>query len=543
LYAGWAVGGYASMAAVVSLTVALGCAAWYYAMPRVGRDPFVWSIGSLVWIAAMQGRVMPRAQVFSIALFVVMLALLERLRTRLRTEESIVATCLAIVATEFVWMNLHRGGIHGLVLLTGFACFAVASALGSRFRLAERITNLGAIPARRLAIVVALPVVALIAGALNPSGWAVYTTGVQVSNDPIHRGLITEWLPLSVASARTLYPVATIALAAGVLVAIGIFATRVFRRRPSPVDVWHVGVTAVFARQGLASARWMTDAASAAMLPLFLWLGPKVRENPYAGRISLHHPVTLLVFGATLLLAGQATNPSTFGLGAQRDRYPELAITFAANNELGPRVHNTFVYGGPLVWFGRDHFLSLVDGRNDMVFPSEFFARCSRAQHDVDEFTALIAEYPADWVLADNTPGRETFVFLAYDPGWAQVFWSEAAVVYVRAEVAASRGLSGYRYLRPANEVGWLQQHIVAAAGSADVLRGIEAELQRANSQAGGDSTSLASFRVGALLALLYHATGAHSQADAVVHLLVTQFPDHPALADLIAVLNPTSQL
>ncbi len=535
LYAGWAAAGYAGVALVLAATLLVGAAAWWFAVEPRHRDPAVWAMGSLVWIAAVQARVMPRAQVFSIALFVVMLALLAWWRRRDRDGGGALLPASLAVGLVCVWMNLHRGGVHGLVLLLGFACWGTLAAITNR--LAPRaVAVVGAplAPRSLLAAWIAVPL-AIAAGALNPSGVAVYTTAFAVSFDPVHRLLISEWQPVNLDSLRALFAVAAAVVAVGIGATLVALA-RAARGERGPADLWHLGVAAVFARQGFSSGRWMSDAASSALAPLVALAsaGVAAARSRDAWRGG---PAFVAAVGLALAGLGHLTHHARLGLGPEEHRYPVAAIDFAREAELGARVHNSFVYGGPLVWFGRDRFLSLVDGRNDMVFASEFFVRCSRAQSDPAGFAALWAEHPGDWVLADNTPGRESFAFLARDPAWAMVFWSEEAVVYVPRAEAESRGLRPYSVLVPGAEVQALAAALTGAANDPAALERVGAELLRANTEAGGAGLDPASFRIGALLAIWLHAHGPARRAerDAVLDALMARWPEHPALPGLIA--------
>jgi len=75
----------------------------------------------------------------------------------------------------------------------------------------------------------------------------------------------------------------------------------------------------------------------------------------------------------------------------------------------------------------------LVDGRLDTVYPPPFVALCIQAERK----PALLAELPlerVDWALGSNGDQRWTHQYLYGDPRWAEIFWSEAASVYVRRD-------------------------------------------------------------------------------------------------------------
>ena len=75
----------------------------------------------------------------------------------------------------------------------------------------------------------------------------------------------------------------------------------------------------------------------------------------------------------------------------------------------------------------------LVDGRLDTLYPPAFVATCIQAERK----PALLERLPLEgvgWALGSNSEQRWTHRYLFGDPGWAEVFWSEAASVYVRRD-------------------------------------------------------------------------------------------------------------
>lgn len=538
LWWAWEVGPVA-LNLLLGLVVAVGAVALWFVVPRAQRDPLVWLLAANAWIAAVESRVMPRALVFSITAFVVMLVLIEHARLRAHSWRALVPWMVALAVLEGVWMNLHRGGIHGVVLLVGFTGWCVLGAVAARH---ARLGPLLGPPAHPASIGVAAfgTALAIGLGALNPSGWAVYTTGFRVSYDAVHRTRITEWLPLSPELALSTYPVATgLALLAPLVVGAALVAAMRSGRR-GPVDVWHLGVMAVFAYQGQASARWMTDAASAAIVPLLLVAAAAAASARVRGAWR-DAPLVLLLAGLALPVAANGINHQRLGAGLEAGRFPDQAIAYARRNGLGSDVHNAFVYGGYVLWEGRDPqqpLRALIDGRNDMVYPSTFYARCVDAQRDPALFAALQREYPSDWVLADNTPGRETFTFLGDDPEWALVFWSEPATVWVRRDRHAGVARADrFEVLRPGAEIPSLLAGLQAAGPDPTALGHIAAELDRIATATGP------TFRTLTLQALFWHAMtniDAHAaeRRDAVATTLEVLHPDHPALPTVLRALS-----
>lgn len=524
---------FAGLTALQALPILAGLAGLAIGLGRNAR-PVVWVALAAALIAATQFRIIPRPLVFTEGFFLLALGLIERARRRV-DDGGVRGFALALaplVALSWLWLNLHRGGLVGLVLLLGLTLDLAMRAGLHRHPLTARIA--GARPGlHHVGAAAAAFAGAVAVGLLNPSGARLYTSGLAVSHDPIHRTFITEWQPLTAELALTVHPVAT-GLIAVALLAGTVRLLRDLRsgnERTSPIQLWHLGVLALFTVQGVASMRWITHAVAAACLVIGLLVCELL-----ARRSSARSPRMLLPLVALLgVIAVDATQHHEPGLGLTPDRYPVEALDAADRLELGPNIHNTFVYGGFAIWHQDGRRKVLIDGRNDMVYPSEFFLRCSRAESDPEVFGALWSETAGDWVLADNTPGREAFAFLDRDPGWFPVFWSEAAVIYVPRATHAHLETAAFRLIRPSDPMGSLRAALQAAEGEPARLDAIRMELGRMV------SASPNSVRANTLLALFFDALGpAHRvQRDAVLDHLIAIAPDHPAVRELNRRLRP----
>lgn len=472
-----------------------------------------------VAVAAAQARIVPRPVMFTVGLFPVFLALLEQARRR-----PSIATLVPCVLLAWSWMNLHRAGILAPVLMVGLAA-AMALAAGL-----ARVTALrplvGPSPSwREVGLAAGAAAAAGLLGLLNPSGPALYGTSFHAMESPAIRAYISEWHPLSWQIAVHTAPVAVGLLVLGWIAVLSRLAIAFARRQPSPVHAWHLGVLLVFSWSAVSAVRWLPLASLAAAACLVAIV------SPWAIRHEHRYPrglVALVAVAAVALVF--VTNPGNVGLGEARHRYPSGALAFAAEKDLGPRVHNSFVYGGYVLWHGWPAFRDLVDGRHEQVFPADLVLRCFRAQHDAKSFAALIAELPPDWVLADNTPGRESFAFLARDPAWRLVYWSEAAVVYVPTGSRLDR--LAFRFLVPADEAPSLARALRWAGKDPARRAAVRGELERILA---ADPDAV---RPNVLMALFFHGTGDRAATDAILQRLDELDPDHPAVRELRAAIR-----
>ena len=525
--------GFAGVALLRAAVVGLLGLGLLFGPPKAQRDPITWLAITLLLVLSVQSRIIPRPLMATIGLFPLMLALIERARRRIPEGWRAFARAhVPILALQWFWLQLHRGGILGLVLLGGHI-FALLLAMGvGRWPSVRSIA--GPLPTwRHIVVSVGAFFTIAAAGMLHPSGWTLYASALSVTHDDIHRTRITEWQPLTIELAQTLHPIGMALLAVGGGVLIGRMAMAFVNREDrSPVHLWHLGVLALFVVQGVQSMRWLSYAYGAAAFALILvtseWShrsGTELRPRGLA---------TILGFLGCGLL--HLTSPSYFGLGEEDQRYPQSALAFAEEQGLSRDVHNAFVYGGYLTWFDEGRHRVLIDGRNDMLYPSAFYGRCVDGQRDPSVFEALQAEWPTDWVLAENVVTRESFAFLAQHPDWMPVYWSDPAVIYVRRDAYPQLAPLAFRHIHPVAVQASLAQALQRARQEPALLAEIFGEIERMH------TASPDALRPNALLALALDATGRDAERDAVILHLLKVAPDSDAaqqLADMFDLSPP----
>jgi hypothetical protein len=496
LYAGFPALGFWWLALCKTLVV-LGCGLGLWrATPAPRPAPWLAVLGLL--IAAIEYRIAERPLLFSLALAPLLLAQLERARVD-------GARCM-VTATAIVWLwaQLHREAMVGLVLLFGFAQYLVLARV-----LAARLPwLLGARPEARLLVAAqASWALAAVLALLNPSGAALYRSTLAVFGTSALKQSILEWQALPAATIARLLPASTaLALAGAAAIAISLAAAR-RARAAGPLELWHLGCWLLFAERTLDSVRWLPYLCIVSALALLRAVLPIAQER-VARRIT-----PPLAIGAIAL--SLAVHPYPLGLGEAPDHFPSAALAFAARAGLHERVANTLPFGGYVMWRGWPRFLVQIDGRNDMIYPPAYLLRCRDAERDAGAFAALRAEDGADWVLAENHPGSESHRFLLDEPGWALAFHSDAALVWVRRD--AYPALPPLRYVPDLLRDGLPATLArVRAAGEAEAL--IE-ELERVlRDDPDGISAHL-------WLARAYDGLGRAERRDEVMRHLLTVRP------------------
>ena len=176
----------------------------------------------------------------------------------------------------------------------------------------------------------------------------------------------------------------------------------------------------------------------------------------------------------------------------------------------------------------------LIDARSDLIYPSDFMVRVFASESSPQVFAALRQRYDFDWVVACNRPGQLTHTFLANDPGWRLVHYTEPALVYVRADRYPALESLRFRWLDPvAPDVTVLRILRTAQVGGT-VWRELGHELERAR------RASPLGLRVLSSSALFFHHSGPayREQRDAVLVTIVREYPEHPVLPQLVQALR-----
>ncbi len=158
---------------------------------------------------------------------------------------------------------------------------------------------------------------------------------------------------------------------------------------------------------------------------------------------------------------------------------PRGAVAFASGQGLHGRVANAFDFGGYLLWSSWPGVQVLVDGRNELVYDPVFVQRALLAEHDAPTFAAMRAQDGATWALTLNTPEQVGGGFLARDPAWWLVYWSDTAAVYARRDAHPDLASESFRYVDPFNVPGSIAAAAARARGDRPTLDAILAEVRR----------------------------------------------------------------
>jgi hypothetical protein len=535
LYAGFARFGYAWFAALKAGVVLAVAGATYVALPpRVrGGSALAWllSVGLVVdafWLT-------PRPHLFSFAIFVWVLALLDRARRVVGeagkgSARAITSAFAPIVALDVAWTCLHRFAILGYLALFAFAAFLGCARVAQRWPVGRAL--FGPAPSRRFAwaafgVAVVTPVVAV----LNPAGLASFTTSIKWAAHPEVHAVITEWTrvrPLDLARA---FP----AGAALVMMTQGAVAWRIARavrarEEDPPVTLWHAAIVFTLFAMTLASVRWVPYVALASGLVLAC-----VVADVIAGASRpVPRGASVLVALVVLVLLRVRQEDAPLALGEDPAWTPRGAVEYAQSHGLRGRVANCLELGGYLLWRSWPDVSVLVDGRNDQVYPPQFVVRTILSEHDAPTFAAMRTDDGATWALGANTPEQVVFGFLARDPAWALAYWSDTAAVYVRRDAHPTLTGELYRFVDPFDVPASIGAAVARSHGDRATLDAILGDVRRML------DASPESVRANLALATFFDGLGPAGVADrdAVLAHLLDLTHDAPAIVAIVGALQ-----
>jgi len=522
LYLGWAAFGVAAMPVFHFIVTLLYPVALRPALAPSDRDPIL--LASVAICTVSGYGLAERPQLFAHVLFLALLALFDRAHRLLAEDDSrrsLVGALAPVVLVEYAWIWTHRSAAIGLALGLVFPLRLVAARAA---RSSGRLRALFGAPVSMRAIASASGSGVLAAALVvaNPTGLALIRTAAAQVRSKMLRQLISEYYPIGLWGFFRAWPVgATLSVVALVSGAACLMArVRWTRSGTDRLLLWHVTLLGGFVALLWDSARWLQFATLSAGLVLLHVVGEcaeVVRERWRAPRGA---GVLVMLLALGVGVAGRASL-GPFEIGYNPRFYPIGALAFAREHGLVGNVVAPLHFGGYILERAWPAVRVLVDGRSDQVYPPEFVVKTAVANTDAKAFAKMRRHDGASWVIASNESARVTHRFLASDPAWMMVYWSEYAVVYVSRAAHPELAPLAFELLRDPDALPDEVHDVLAAGGDPAGLHG---ELLRMVHE------SPASVRAGVALCRLYHLSGpsAWSMRDAVLRNLAAIAPAHP---------------
>lgn len=334
----------------------------------------------------------------------------------------------------FFWANLHGGFPIGLFLLVLFIFFESIKLFlvrrtergnaGRFFRWLGGYLEKSQVTGQALLQLSSVTLVSFLLTFVNPYGWRIYVEVFTTVFDTYAKGIITEWLPVSI-----LNPVSSEFLVYLVLLVFLLFFG--FRR----IGHLYLAIAIIFLY--LAFSSWRH-------LPIFLLISIPLWVE-IVGRLSGKELIALTRSGwflviLTVIVCVVAYRQSTdvFAVSTSLDRlaqegaYPLGAVRYLQEHPIEGRMFNEYNWGGFLIWQYPQKKV-FVDGRMPSWKQGDFraFEEFNRVTHFEGEWQEILDREQIHFILTYNNPLSDA-VFASI--GWRQVYADDLAVIFVRPD-------------------------------------------------------------------------------------------------------------
>ena len=379
--------------------------------------PFVAGLAVLLGALATAPTWGARPQMVSFLLTSVYLAVLQAYALRGRRRGLYWLAPLMLL-----WANMHGAFALGLVLIVLYGVGVVLDAVAERAPLREIWVRVRPLCFVLLACVAVVP--------LNPNGVRLFTYPLETLNSHAMHAYIDEWRSPNfhqlVAQPFALLLIATFALLALspkrarlselLLLAVATYAAlRAWRNIPfcalvaMPLFAEHAWAYATNQRWG----RWLA--------------APEKREEGGVLKSALN--IVLLVCVPVALCVVSVARVAARQPAVEAEKYPAAAVAFLrAHPQSGP-LFNGYGWGGYLIWQLYPQQRVYIDGRAD-VYGDRFVEEYLQVEGGEPNWRAPLERHQIRTVMID--PHMPLASLLRQEPGWAQVYEDQQAIIFYK---------------------------------------------------------------------------------------------------------------
>ncbi|MGO8720245.1 MAG: hypothetical protein ACLQMO_13685 [Acidobacteriaceae bacterium] len=357
-----------------------------------------------IWFFATAGLAI-RPQMIGYLLLILELLLVQLGRTRSPRWFFLLPPLFAI------WVNCHGSFFFGfllalLFLFCSFFDFRMGSLVSVRW---------DPHPRKMLIIALAFSLAALF---LNPIGvqQVLYPLNTLL-HQPVGLGVVQEWMPLTMTSARGL----------GLLAILGsIFLLVILQRSQlfwEELLVLAMGTWLAVSHQRMVFVFGILAAPVLSRLLSSFWDGyDAAQDHPWPNALLLALSLLILVWAF----------PSRLNLTKQLDDgSPVEAVRFLQLHRLSGPMLNDYVYGGYLIWAAPEYPV-FIDGRGDVFEWTGVLAQFGRWATLQSNPNTLLDKYGINFCLLTRTSPMAHVLPLL--PNWKSVYSDDLSMIFVRTE-------------------------------------------------------------------------------------------------------------
>lgn len=397
-----------------------------------------WRIGvilalpTMILLLGLRERMVLRPDILSMAYFVSMLLIFDRLR------RGGTRTAFVLPVIQLLWVNSHQMFWLGLVLQASFLLHVlIVKRMAGRHAIA---THDAAAPMGTMAIAFAVSVLVC---SLSPIGLRIIEVPLQtVGSLRFHRADVDEFAPFY-SSRQATWLMATASVFAAIALGLA-------RKRWQPFDVLLLGLTGVMALGAIRGVPYYVGVCVGL-------LGRELHRRRSENRAAIPHVVRVASVLLTLALAAQVVwhrwvhpsrtlGGSQFGVGRVLGAWPDATMQFLKDHPPpGNPLNLGWYIGNPMVMELYPRHRVFVDPRFE-AYPRAFLTSAIAAERDPIVLDRLIDEYEPLWILAEirKRSIRQQVTRLLSMKDWQPVFLDPVCVVLVRRTLETKRYLADH---------------------------------------------------------------------------------------------------
>jgi len=358
---------------------------------------------SLIVLFTAKGRFFVRPHILSYFYIALALLLLEIYRTKRK-----IIWLTPLIPLEILWVNTHGSFILGPVFIGAYMLPLILK--GKK---------------REFFHLAGLWILIVLSSFINPFGPVIYKIPLKHETMRATTILISEWKRYKISSLfnfsdQPLTKIGFFLFLLGALLSL----------RLEAISISLFGAYLMFSH--------------VRFIPIFFMFSyPYALEGleRFSTKKKVISALLLSLFALSFISFYDSIKRFNFGIGYDRERYPDALCTFIKKMKIKGNVFNLYGYGGFIIWNNWPDIKVFIDGRTPTLHTGRDFLLFDRALNNPKTFWRLVWQYKITSVLIKRE--HKLVKYLMDDPYWTLACFDEKSVLLLRKE-AFEKILSKY---------------------------------------------------------------------------------------------------